>query len=81
MQDTETTQPDSYTESMSNASGTLDLPRDPARASWFVWELGLFAALLAIIATPAESDQQAAIGILSLLFLMGLANHRGDDTP
>jgi hypothetical protein len=47
---------------------------DRRRAHWLFWELGLLAALAALIATPAESIQQAMVGILCLLFLMGLAN-------
>lgn len=47
---------------------------DPARAHWLFWEFGLLAALAAIIATPAESNQQAIYGVICLLFLMGLAN-------
>ncbi|MBT9589288.1 hypothetical protein IV102_38535 [bacterium] len=64
-----------------DASAAFNRPLDPARAHWFMWELGLLVALVTIIATPAESDQQAALGILSLLFLMGLAQHRGRETP
>lgn len=41
--------------------------------------MGLLAALGAIIATPAESNQQAIAGVLFLLFLMGLANYQGGE--
>ena len=82
MQITETNHSDEYTGAMNvDATGMLHPPRDPGRAHWIIWELGLLVALGAIIATPAESDQQAALGILCLLFLMGLSNHRGKDMP
>lgn len=51
---------------------------DPSRAHWIFWELGLLAALAAIIATPAESSFRAVMGVVGLLFLMGLANQDGD---
>lgn len=47
---------------------------DPGRAHWIFWELGLLATLAAIIATPAETNQQAGLAVLSLLFLLGLSN-------
>lgn len=53
---------------------------DPARASWLLWELGLLTALGAIMATPAESNHQAVLGIVCLLFLMGLANYRSSES-
>lgn len=61
------------------ASGVMIRSRDPARAHWIFWEMGLLAALGAIIATPAESNQQAIAGVLCLLFLLGLANYRGGE--
>ena len=54
---------------------------DPGRAHWIFWETGLLAALGAIISTPAETNLQAILGILGLLFLMGLSNHMGNETP
>lgn len=48
---------------------------DPGRASWIFWEMGLLAAIAAIIATPADSTQHAAMGAISLLFLLGLSHH------
>ena len=51
---------------------------DQRRAHWLFWELGLLATLAALIATPADSMQQAVLGILCLLFLMGLANQGPD---
>lgn len=58
---------------------TLPNQQDPGRAHWLFWELGLLAALAAIIATPADTNPQAAFGVISLLFLMGLAHYQGPD--
>lgn len=62
------------------ATGVLTAPisRDPGRAHWIFWELGLLATLAAIIATPAETNQQAVWAVLSLLFLLGLSNQGND---
>ncbi|MFN8610326.1 MAG: hypothetical protein U0931_22505 [Vulcanimicrobiota bacterium] len=63
------------------ASAGLAIPsRDPGRAHWIFWEFGLLATLAAIIATPAETNQQAVWAVLSLLFLLGLANTGGEKT-
>lgn len=63
---------------MDTDATAMSLPsKDPSRAHWMFWELGLLAALAAIISTPAESNHQAVYGIVCLLFLMGLAN-RGE---
>lgn len=62
-----------------DASGAVSAPaRDPGRAHWIFWEFGLLATLAAIIATPAETNQQAVWAVLSLLFLLGLSNTGGE---
>lgn len=62
-----------------DASLGLSVPApDPGRAHWIFWEFGLLATLAAIIATPAETNQQAVWAVLSLLFLLGLANTGGE---
>ena len=60
------------------SSSSLQPSSDPGRAHWIFWELGLLAALAAIIATPAESSFRAILGVIGLLFLLGLANQEGD---
>lgn len=66
-----------------DASGVLSAPNssDPGRAHWIFWELGLLATLAAIIATPAETNQQAVLAVLSLLFLLGLSNQGSEKLP
>jgi hypothetical protein len=60
------------------SSSSLQTSSDPGRAHWIFWELGLLATLAAIIATPAESSFRAIMGVIGLLFLMGLANQDSD---
>ena len=70
-----------YSRMDTDASTLLSAPAsDPGRAHWIFWEFGLLATLGAIIATPAETNQQAVLAVLCLLFLLGLAN-QGSEKP